>query len=224
MDQSKPIISHTTISDSVYLWIKNAIVHGEFKPGEHITQERLTEALGVSRTPIRDAMKRLETEGLLITKPHCGAIVFQPSKDRLIEVYEIRIILEQYCAVRSCLKAADEDFDILDQINLAMLEKIHDNKAFMQLDRKFHYQMCAPSGCTNTLEILDGLWDKSDSFKSIYYSLEGRPNDTLQEHARIIQCMRSRDVAGTKQSIENHLKDVVTSVGDTVFQFGPKEQ
>ena len=72
MDQTQPIIQYTTVSDSVYLWVKNAIIQGEFKPGEHIAQERLTKTLGVSRTPVRDAIKRLEAEGLLITKPHCG--------------------------------------------------------------------------------------------------------------------------------------------------------
>ena len=73
----------------------------EFKPGEHIAQERLTKTLGVSRTPVRDAIKRLEAEGLLITKPHCGAVVFQLSKERLTEIYDIRILMEQYCAART---------------------------------------------------------------------------------------------------------------------------
>ena len=217
MNQNQPIIRHSTISDSVYLWIKNAIVQGDFKPGEHITQDRLTQTLGVSRTPIRDAMKRLETEGLLITKPHCGAIVFQLSKDRLIEIYEVRIIMEQYCAARTCLKATDEDLDALDAINLRMLSKVNDEKVFMQLDREFHYKLCALSGCTNTMEILDGLWAKSDSFKSIYYSLDGRPNDTLKEHTRIVQCLRKRDIVGTKDAIEDHLKDVVTSIDSEIF-------
>ena len=74
MDQTQPIIQYTTVSDSVYLWVKNAIIQGEFKPGEHIAQERLTKTLGVSRTPVRDAIKRLEAEGLLITKPHSGVL------------------------------------------------------------------------------------------------------------------------------------------------------
>ena len=101
MDQTQPIIQYTTVSDSVYLWVKNAIIQGEFKPGEHIAQERLTKTLGVSRTPVRDAIKRLEAEGLLITKPHCGAVVFQLSKERLTEIYDIRILMEQYCAACS---------------------------------------------------------------------------------------------------------------------------
>ena len=198
MDQTQPIIQYTTVSDSVYLWVKNAIIQGEFKPGEHIAQERLTKTLGVSRTPVRDAIKRLEAEGLLITKPHCGAVVFQLSKERLTEIYDIRILMEQYCAARTCIRASDDDIRQLEEISLKMLDFSNNSKEFMQLDRQFHTRFCEPSGCDDTVEILQGLWNKCDSFKSIYYSLEGRINDTLSEHAKIIQ---------------GHLKDVVECVG-----------
>ena len=73
-------IQYKTVSDSVYDWIKEAIIQGEFQPGEHLAQERITERLGVSRTPVRDAMKRLEEEGLVVVKPHCGAVVFDISE------------------------------------------------------------------------------------------------------------------------------------------------
>ena len=91
MENNQPLIQYTTVSDSVYLWIKNAIIQGDFKPGEHIAQESLTKKLGVSRTPVRDAIKRLEAEGLLITRPHCGAVVFQLDRNCLHEIYDIRI-------------------------------------------------------------------------------------------------------------------------------------
>ncbi len=83
----------------------------------------------------------------------------------------------------------------------------------MQLDRQFHTRICELSGCDDTVEILQGLWNKCDSFKSIYYSLEGRINDTLSEHAKIIQGLKNRDIDATKQAIYGHLKDVVECVG-----------
>lgn len=216
MDENQPIIQYSTVSDSVYLWIKNAIIQGDFKPGEHIAQESLTRKLGVSRTPVRDAIKRLETEGLLITKPHCGAVVFELSRENLTEIYEIRILMEQYCAARTCLKATDKDICDIEAISLKMLNFSNTSKDFMLLDRQFHSLICTLSGCSNAVEILDGLWNKCDSFKSIYYSLEGRANDTLAEHAHIVQCLKNRDVAGTKEVIANHLKDVVNSIGSRV--------
>lgn len=216
MSEQQPLIQYTTVSDSVYLWIKNAIIQGEFKPGEHIAQERLTKKLGVSRTPVRDAIKRLETEGLLITKPHCGAVVFQMSREHLTEIYEIRILMEQYCAARTCMKATDEDIKSIEAISLQMLNYSGTSKEFMQLDRQFHRSICTLSGCENTVEILEGLWNKCDSFKSIYYSLDGRVGDTLAEHTRIVQGIKSRDIEATKKAISDHLKDVVMSIGEHV--------
>lgn len=213
MENAQPIIQYTTVSESVYLWIKNAIIQGDFKPGEHIAQETLTKKLGVSRTPVRDAIKRLETEGLLITKPHCGAVVFKLSKERLTEIYEIRILMEQYCAARTCMLASKDEINSVEEINLQMLNFSNTSKEFMKLDRQFHSLICTLSGCDDTVEILEGLWNKCDSFKSIYYSLEGRINDTLAEHSRIVQGLKNRDIAMTKQAISDHLKDVVDYVG-----------
>ena len=121
--------------------------------------------------------------------------------------------MEQYCATRTCMKASDEEINAIEAINLRMLSFSNTSKEFMQLDRQFHSLLCTLSGCTKTVEILEGLWNKCDSFKSIYYSLEGRVNDTLSEHTRIVQGLRKRDIAATKEAISAHLKDVVNSVG-----------
>lgn len=212
MDVNEPIIKYTTVADSVYAWIKNAIIQGEFRPGEHLTQETLTKKLGVSRTPIRDAIKRLEAEGLLITKPRCGAIVFSMTQDNLRELYEIRILLEQYCGVKSCQKATSEEIRQIEQANLNMYKTLGSLREFMRYDREFHYLLCKLSGCTNTLEILEGLWNKSDSYKSIYYSIEGRCLDTLQEHTAIVQAIKDKDKERLKEKIADHLRDVVNTI------------
>ena len=84
---------------------------------------------------IRDS---LETEGLLITKPHCGAVVFQMSREHLTEIYEIRILMEQYCAARTCMKATDEDIKSIEAISLQRLNYSGTSKEFKMCirDRK----------------------------------------------------------------------------------------
>ncbi|MFQ8842544.1 MAG: FCD domain-containing protein [Clostridium fessum] len=84
----------------------------------------------------------------------------------------------------------------LEEISLKMLDFSNTSKEFMQLDRQFHTQidLCSSPAATTRLRSLQGLWNKCDSFKSIYYSLEGRINDTLSEHAQIIQGLKSRDI------------------------------
>ncbi len=202
-------IQYRTVSDSVYGWIKDAIVNGTFQPGEHIAQERLTELLGVSRTPVRDAMKRLEAEGLVVNKPHCGVVVFDATEEQLLEIYEIRILLEQYCAAKACLLATDEQIDKIEADNSAMRRSPNTSRQFMTGDRNFHRDFCMMSGCASAIEILENLWNRCEAFKAIYYSIDGKADSTLEEHAHIIQAFRDRDVETVKAVINSHLQDVV---------------
>lgn len=202
-------IQYRTVSDSVYDWIKEAIIQGEFQPGEHLAQERITERLGVSRTPVRDAMKRLEAEGLVVVKPHCGAVVFDISEEQLTEIYEIRILLEQYCAEKACRLATDEQIDNVERLSLGMQEYPSNSRQFMEADRIFHRGFCSISGCTSSIEILETLWTRCDAFKAIYYSLDGKARDTLNEHAKIVQALRARDADAMKRAISDHLEDVI---------------
>ena len=209
MSQEIKPIQYRTVSDSVYGWIKDAIVQGTFQPGEHIAQERLTEMLGVSRTPVRDAMKRLEAEGLVVSKPHCGVVVFEVTEEQLREIYEIRILLEQYCAAKACEIITEEQIDQIEADNRSMQNCPITSRQFMQGDHRFHRDFCLMSGCTTAIEVLDSLWTRCEAFKAIYYSIDGKANDTLDEHAHIIQAFRNRDVEGVKAAISSHLLDVL---------------
>lgn len=209
MDDTMSPLQYRTVADSVYVWMKEAIIRGEFRPGERLAQDRITERLGVSRTPVRDAMKRLATEGLIVIKPRCGAVVFDISEARLTEIYELRILLEQYCAEKACVIATDEQIDAIEQHNLNMRDCMLNSRQFMEEDRLFHREWCAISGCTGTIEILETLWTRCDAFKSIYYALDGKARNTLNEHAKIIQAFRMRDTDAVKRAIDCHLQDVV---------------
>ena len=209
MNDAMGPIQYRTVADSVYFWMKEAIIRGEFQPGERLAQDRITERLGVSRTPVRDAMKRLEAEGLIIVKPRCGAVVFDISEKRLTEIYEIRILLEQHCAAKACAIITDEQIGEIERHNLKMKDCMRNSRQFMEEDRLFHRAWCEVSGCTGTIEILETLWTRCDAFKSIYYSLDGKARDTLNEHAKIIQAFRERDIEAVKRAINSHLQDVV---------------
>jgi DNA-binding GntR family transcriptional regulator len=211
MTQQK--IQTTTVSDSVYLRIKNAIIIGELKAGEHLVQEEFTKDLGVSRTPVRDAFRRLESEGLIINKPYYGATVFRPSKEQVQEIYEIRILIEQYCASRTSKVATDAELKSIKSVNDKMTKVAPSSKEYMQLDFQFHKLIGELSGCTkSTLEILEGLLNKSSSFKSIYYSMVGGSQETINMHQKIIDSLFKRDEEGVKKAIADHLYHVLDRV------------
>lgn len=211
MNQQK--IQPTTVSDSVYLRIKNAIIIGELKAGEHLVQEEFTKDLGVSRTPVRDAFRRLESEGLIVNRPYYGAMVFRPSKEQVQEIYEIRILIEQYCASKTSKVATDSDLQSIKAINARMAKVSPTSKEYMQLDFEFHKRIGELSGCTkSTLEILEGLLNKSSSFKSIYYSLVGGSQETISMHSKIIEALFNRDAEEVKKAIADHLYHVLDRV------------
>jgi DNA-binding GntR family transcriptional regulator len=206
-------IQPMTVSDSVYFRIKNEIITGKLKAGQHLVQEEFTKDLGVSRTPVRDAFKRLESEGLIINKPYYGATVFRPSKEQVLEIYEIRILIEQYFASRTSKVATDAELQSIKKINDKMAKVSPTSKEYMQLDYKFHKQICELSACTNSsLEILEGLLSKSSSFKSLYYSMVGGSQTTISMHSNIIEALLRRDEEGVKKAISNHLNHVLDRV------------
>ncbi|WP_320129636.1 GntR family transcriptional regulator [uncultured Sphaerochaeta sp.] len=206
-------IQTTTVADSVYLRIKNAIIIGELKAGEHLVQEELTKDFGVSRTPVRDAFRRLESEGLVVNKPYYGATVFRPSKEQVLEIYEIRILIEQYCASRASKVATDDELKSIKSINDRMSKVSPTSKEYMQLDFEFHKRIGELSGCTNsTLEILEGLLNKSSSFKSIYYSMVGGSQATIAMHSDIVEALFNRDEEAVKKAIADHLNHVLNRV------------
>lgn len=216
-DKTKTPIEIKTVSDSVYLWIKNAIISGDLKPGDHLVQDELTEKLGVSRTPVRDAFKRLQSEGLIINKPYYGVTVFSPSHEELTEIYEIRILIEQYCAARACEVATDEELQSVEDIRKRMDKESPSAKEYMQGDYDFHKRFCEISGCSQvTMEILESLWNKCSSFKSIFFSLPGSPEDTQEKHRAIAESLIRRDKRGVKAAISSHLHTVVEHVSDSV--------
>ena len=205
-------IDTCTVSDKVYLWIKNAIINGEFQPGERIIQETLTQQLQVSRTPVRDALQRLNTEGLVVIKPFHGAEVFELSSESLHEVYEIRTLLENYAAQKAMRLITQEELQKLEQINSQLEKCKSDMQACMAYDREFHCAICEAGRSEYIMDILKGAWDKSDPYKSIYFTLPGNSERSIIEHQEMIRCLRNKDGDSLTKAVDHHLRDVVNMI------------
>ncbi len=104
------------IRDEVYLQIRKAIIRGVYKPGEKLQEEDLAEALGTSRTPIREALRKLEVENLVTYYPHRGTMVSDVSVDEVDELYQVRTLVEVFIAKRAALNATPEDIAQLRKI------------------------------------------------------------------------------------------------------------
>ena len=205
-------IDSKTVSDRVYLLIKNAIIDGQLKPGERIVQEKLTQQLNVSRTPVRDALQRLNSEGLVVITPFHGAEVFELSKKSLEELYEIRSVLEDFATQKAIDRISQTELETLKKWN-CLLEANKDNiQKCMQYDRLFHSDLCGAAHISYITDILQGIWNKCDPYKSIYYNQPSTIERTLFEHDQIIEALSCKDKILLANAIHEHLGDVVETI------------
>jgi DNA-binding GntR family transcriptional regulator len=207
-----PILAYSTISDIVYKWIRQAIVASEFKPGEWITQENITGRLNVSRTPVRDAFKRLQSEGLLIIKPHMGAMVVHLSLEKLIEVYEIRMLLEGAAARHAGENITDKNIKELEKINAKMAACRNDTKQFINCNRNFHHTLYSFSRREYLINSIFSLWDLIEPYRLMYFMHKGKLDGAIEEHVQIIDALKRHEPEKVHQAVIDHLTDVVSTL------------
>lgn len=208
---TEPITSQT-VSEQVYNKIKSAILTGEFAPGSRIVQENITQQLNVSRTPVREALQRLSSEGLVTLKPFYGAQVFNLSIENLHEIYDIRILIESYAARKSCFLLSDSDIDELEEMNNLIRDKQNSIQDCMAYDRSFHQAICFASLSDYIIQILESIWNKCDPYKSLYFSSHDNLAHMIVEHDQVISSLRKRDEAAVVDAIKRHLEDVVNKI------------
>lgn len=135
----KPIERHQTLREKILETIRDAILKGSLKPGERVSEPELADRFGISRTPIREAFRQLESEGYLVVIPRKGAVVASLSARDIEEFYAIKIILEGFAARMAADKLTVKDLERLEAINerLAQIAKDGDVKTFFRVHNEF---------------------------------------------------------------------------------------
>ena len=122
------------LRDVVFQTLRQAILKGELKPGERLMEIQLAQKLGVSRTPVREALRKLELEGLVIMIPRRGAIVADITIQDLNDVLEVRIVLENMAIEKACARMTEEDIE--KYLGISVLAKVPDRKDFVNVKSK----------------------------------------------------------------------------------------
>lgn len=188
--------------------MREAILTGRFRLGDRLTQEKLAGQLGVSRTPIREALYLLEREGLVRLIPRKGAIVGGFDERDVVEIYEVRELLEPHAAVSACEVASREDVDELRGIQ-AMMERLpaRDTAEGYRLNGEFHQRLCHPNHNGLLITILANIWTQQRALYMFPYQVQ--PADALQdmhtEHREILEAYVARDTDRTGQLVRDHI-------------------
>jgi GntR family transcriptional regulator, rspAB operon transcriptional repressor len=203
------------IPNQVYDLLREKILSVELKPGASISERRLTEWLGVSRTPIREAIRRLADNGLISIIPHVGTSVSLISAKRIRELYLIRSSLE--CAViRTSAERFDEHAakalqDLIDQ-QTATLAAGPDFVRHVVVDDEFHRSIAGFSGMTLAWEILQNVMSEVTRLRHLSIRIPGRSTQPIKEHLDILQALKSNDPDASQRAMKAHLDNSFQSI------------
>ena len=191
----KPIERHQTLREKILETIREAILRGALKPGEKVAEPELAERFGISRTPIREAFRQLESEGYLTVIPRKGAVVTALSERDVEEFYAIKSILEGYAARMAASNLSVKDIDRLEAINdrLEQLARVGDVKTFFRVHNEFHELFIRAAGNEKLLELIGQLLMKFNRLRMASLSLPGRMEISVNEHKKILEAFKSND-------------------------------
>jgi DNA-binding GntR family transcriptional regulator len=195
--------------------LREAIVSGVLQPGDRLMQEELAERLGVSRMPIREALRRLEAEGLVVLQPYRGALVANLSSVELKEIYEIRIALETLALSFGVPEMDPESFNAMEVI-LRQMDVETDSATWLNLNSKFHTLLYKSAHRQLLHEHIESLRNKSDRFLRLFASRRDRTAQAQREHWAIVQACRERQIEQACGLLKEHLQSTVASLAGTL--------
>jgi len=191
-----PVERHLTLRERIVEFVKDAIIKGRLKPGERVPESELAEMFGISRTPIREAFRQLESEGFITFTPRKGAIVSPITDKDVIEFYAIKGLLEGYAAKMACCKISDKEIRRMEDLNsqMAKYAERNDVKNFFKLDNQLHDVFLKICGNDKLYNLIHVLVQQFERFRKTSLSLSGRMWSSVKQHNEIIEAFKKRDV------------------------------
>ena len=197
-DFSVDMNEYLPLRDVVFNTLRQAILKGELKPGERLLEIALAERLGVSRTPVREAMRKLEQEGLVVMIPRRGAQVASITEKDLNDVLEVRIALENVAIEKACKLITEDELGRLWEGNLVRLA---------ETDVAFHEIIYQASDNKRLNQVLNNLREQMYRYRVEYLKEEQTRNLLVSEHEELVKAIREGDVQKAQDISFHHLEN-----------------
>ncbi|MCE9664213.1 GntR family transcriptional regulator [Halomonas sp. M5N1S17] len=195
------------IRDKVYVYLKDAILRGEYKAGDRLVERVLAEKLNISRTPIREALFRLETQRFVRTVPRKGVVVNEITQAEILEVFMILASLESLAARLAAQKVNDAIIAEIDQLMAEMEEALNNGGGDeVELNVKYNELIGRASGNPKLHEMLVDLKDYVRAFSNLSSALPGRTKAALREHQDVLSAIRSGEADLAENFTRIHLE------------------
>lgn len=192
--------------ETAYEALIRSIGEGVYLPGARLREEDVAERMALSRTPIREALRRLEAEGIVEHRPRIGAIVRQLSHSELVELYEMRVVLERTAAELAAQHGTDAEFDTLDDLNQRILSERSNPSRAAAINRDFHRGLYLAGRNRFLLESARALNNSLLLLGPTTFTDEDRIDMVVRQHQMIVDALRSGDVEAAGAAAEAHLQ------------------
>ncbi|MBS4751262.1 GntR family transcriptional regulator [Nocardioides sp. zg-ZUI104] len=194
-------------ASEAYHRIRALIYDGSIPPDATLVEARLVRVLEMSRTPVREALHRMEAEGLLEALPRGGYAVVTLSSEDVNDLYQIRAVLEglaaETAAARSTRVAIAQLEDLYDEMDVAVQRR--DDKTLIRLNRQFHRAVAAASGNRHLERMLDDIKGAFERFRTDAVADDERRRTAHAEHQALIEALKARDGARARRVAEEHV-------------------
>ena len=211
MSTPKKFTRPPTAQQAVLAELRRAILEGDLPPGSQVIQDAFAEKLGVSRVPVREAMRILEGEGQITYTPHGGYFVAKLSLDEIEEIRRIRELLEEEAVVKAMPNLRDEDIAAMAEAYEEMENAgaRGDISAMNAAHTTFHFVLLSASGMPRMIRILRQLWYAADPYRAVYHGEEASRRTAQKQHAALLNAAKQRDAERTIEILHDHRQETI---------------
>jgi DNA-binding GntR family transcriptional regulator len=211
---NRPIARRTVAAEAAEI-LRQRILTGDLKSGQPIRQEQIAQELGVSRIPLREALKQLEAEGFVTIEPHKGAVVSTLSLAEVEELFELRIHLESWLLRDAIPRMREADFAQFDAI--IDESRMPDNVAHWgDVNWRLHEAMYRPAGKPISLRFLKRIHDNLDRYLRLQITLTQDWDRAHGDHQQLIELCRARDVETAVAVLERHIRNTARALAEAL--------
>jgi DNA-binding GntR family transcriptional regulator len=210
-----PKLQRNTLNDEVYQQLKQAIIAGTILPGSAMTIRSLAASFGISPMPVREALRRLVAEHVLVMLPNRSVALPAFTRERFRELTRIRTSLEGLAAEEAAARIDRRTIDSMADINSRMEQKDAPNQSdYLVLNREFHFSLYQSAGLPTLLSIIESLWLQAGPLLNIQQRVYSAANRTIQAHHRVLlKALRRGDGAAARSAIVSDIEEAAEIIG-----------
>ena len=202
--REKPSKKDGRLRDQAYASIKNAIITAQLEPNRRLIEETIAADMGTSRTPVREALQKLEKEGLILRRPQTGFVVKGIAEEEVEDILDLQCLLEGHAGRIAASRITEDELRSLNDL-ISRQEDCSDTETFIRLDGEFHDALHRAAKNARLYDLVQGLRDSIDRYRIIVFRSQARLHLSVKDHKELVSLMRTRNGRKAEKLIRTHL-------------------